>query len=475
MLKYQLMGRKKVVKPRLHTKYPLLHLHSLPYEILLQIFGYVDDLTGLLSLVLTCSKFNNIISKTFLYRTIQFQSTSQFLRFALAHLPLKTSRRFGLNEPSAAINYIRSVHFVNPPTNDSAATLTLIAGTYTVDSILNDGVLQYNNFITHLKSLLNEAYGLKEVKISEISPQFEFPPEFLVPPSSLKLKFKTSKPTRSLERLVLTAQSGWNFPFKVSHISLFLYVFDEISELKLNNFVISESRLLSDTLSKPFTVGCLVLHGCIYADSKKKEKRVSTDIFGRTTSLLLEDIQSGSDLSLIDCIKLNDKLFRLSLDISSKIFYWVDPEDKTKKFNFARFNNFFKLVCSGQGGYCNLKELVLTNFDLFHSYTHQHDKLDAIQEEEDSWVEPPTNTFEVFLDNLSRVPFLTIVVKDAPKVMHTCVNCGFKVEEEETKSIGSLLPHEWAIILAPLFNNDNCSVLIYDHELRPLFSRKTIT
>lgn len=475
MKKYQLMGRKSALKDlKRSAKYPSLHLHSLPYEILLQIFSHVDDVSDLLLLALVCSKFNTIISKTFLYQTITFKKTSQFLRFALAHLPLKNlSRRFGLNEPSGKINFIKSVHFINPPTNDDSAPQTQIAGTYSVDSVLND-LSQYSSFVSHLKSLLNEAYGLKEVRISEISPQFEFSLEFLLPTSSF-LKFRVPRPTRCLERIVLTAQSGWTIPFKVGHIALFVHVFDEVSELKLNKFVVSDSKLVGEPVAKNFSIGGLVLNACIYADSKKDLKRKCADVFAKTLSLLLEDIKCDKDLSLIDCIKLNDRLTSLSIDISSGIFYHVDPADKSKKFNFSKFNNFFKLVCSGQGGYAKLKEVVLTNFDLFSSFTHQHKKpLDVIQEEEeeDDWVAKPTNTFEFFMGYLSQMPFLTIVVKDTPKVVHTCVNCGF-VEEEETKSISSLLPHEWAIVLAPLLVNDKCTVQIYDHAFRPLFSRKT--
>lgn len=478
MKKYQLMGRKKVSRTATKPTYQPFHLHSMPYEILMQIFALVaKDMPSLLLLALVCSKFNSIISKNFLYHTVQFKSTSQFERFAYAHLPLKLSigRRFGSTEPSPRLNYIRSVEFVSPPTNSHAMNMTQIAGTYTMDTLSGTNT-KYEDFLSNMKTLLIEAYGIKEVRLSEISPQFEFPHDLMQQSSfaSIKLRFKTPKPLRSIEKIVLTAQSGWKIPFKLTHISLFIHIFDEVSELKLNKFVINELKIISETLSTPFTVGCLVLTASVYSDGKLSMlKRTPSNLFGNTSSLLLEEIQHGNDLCLIDFIKCNNQLSLLSIDISSGIFYFVDPQDQTKKFNFSKFNNFFKLVCSGQGGYSNLKEVVLTNFDLFGSFFHQHEKnSESIPaEEEDDWVEPPTNTFEFFMKYISQVPFLTIIVKEAPAIMHTCVHCGFTVQEK-TKRISSLLSREWAIILAPILANKHCSVLIYDHRLRPLFSRR---
>lgn len=445
----------------------------------MQIFADVaEDMHSLLLLALVCSKFNNIVSKSFLYHTVKFKSTHQFEKFCQAHLPLKTSlgRRFGANESSTRVNFIRSVHFVNPPNHDPGS-LTQIAGTYSVDTL--SGTTKYQDFVTQMKILLNEGYAIKEVRLSEVSPQFQFPYDLMQtqPLSSMKLRFKGPKPSRKISKVVLEAQSGWHIPFKLGHISLFIHLFDEISELKLNNFVINDLMLLCDELEKPFVIDCLVLKASIYADGRKTFlKRVPCKLFSKTSSLLLENIQSGSDLCLIDFIKCNDDLSRLNIDISSKVFYTVNLLDQTLAFDFTRYNKFFKLVCSGKGGYSNLKEIVLTNFDLFNSFSHQHEgRLLSITEEdeEDDWVEKPTNTFEHFLTYLAQVPFLTIVVKETPAVMHTCVNCGFTVTEE-TKRVSSLLPHEWAIILAPILANRLCSVLVYDHKLRPLFSRRAV-
>lgn len=348
----------------------------------------------------------------------------------------------------------------------------------------------YQSFVAELKNLLNEAYGLKEIRMTELAPQFGFPPpDSSSHFSSIKHHFRAPKPTRSLTKLVLSAQSGWNIPFKLCHLLLFLEVFDQISELKLNNFILNESKLVSETFPKPVTVDCLVLTSCIYTQTRRPgQKHECAALFVKTTSLLLEKIRNGADLSLIDFIKVNDHLRRLSIDVSSPIFYVNDPTDFSPKFDFTKFNNFFELVCSGQKGYEGLKEVVLTSFDLFNSYSHEHEKNtlmcieegDEDEDEEkkevlqDPWVKKPKNTFDSFLESLSKVEFLTIVVKEAPKVMHTCKNCGFRVEEE-SKSISSLLPYEWAIILAPILRNPLCSVLIYDHALQVLFSRSAAT
>lgn len=484
MKKYQLMGRRKVASPKSSPKYPLLHLHSLPYEILLAIFSQLP-LETLLQLSLLCAKFHQIVSKNFVYQDVFFKLTSQFLRFAGAHLSLRASlaRRFGLNEPSSMINYIRKVHFKNPPTNDIKATLTNIAGSYSVENV-SRSTSKYDAWVTSFKCLLNEAYGLKEVTISEISPQFGFPPEFMVASTlllTLKLTLRRQVPSRSLEKLTLTAQLGWTIPFKLCQMLLFAYAFDHISELQLNKFVINVAKLLSDSWEKKLVVDSLVASACIYSDAKKAVKRRCINILAYTHLLLLLDIHNAADLSLIDFVKLNGRLLRLVIDISSKVFFTSENANKT--FNFAKFNNFFKLVCSGQGGYSDLREIVLVNFDLFHDFSHQHNKapLDVIREDselasleevlEDDWVEPSRNTFEYFLRYLLQMPNLTIVIKERPKVMHTCVKCGFTLEEA-TKKISTLAPHEWAIILAPVLCQTKCTVNIYDHTWTALYSRK---
>lgn len=474
------MGRKKVGTAPRKQSYPPLHIHSLPYEILLQIFALVaEDMNSLLLMALVCSKFNSIASKNYLYHTVKFKTDNQFLRFAHAHLPQKKAlgRRFGSTESSTRINFLRSVHFINPPTNDASTQQVQIAGSYTMDTLSYTGS-SYLDYISCMKLLLTEAYGLKEVRISEISPQFQFPAELMhaLSFSAINLRFKTPRPLRSIEKVVLTAQSGWNIPFKVEHLAIFVHLFGEVEELRLNKFVLSDQKLVCVPLEKPFVVNSLVLTASIYSEGKRSSsKRVSNPLFAKTSFLLLEDIQNGNDLSLIDYIKCNNTLLRLSIDISSSIFYEIDPTDHKPKFCFHKYNNFFKLVCLRKGGYSTLQEVILTNFDLFNSFAHQHDHLQLIREEnedeEDDWVAPPTNTLEFLMKYLSQVPYLTIVVKEAPAVVHTCVKCGFQVHDP-TKRISSLLPHEWAIIVAPILASKLCSLLIYDHKLRPLYSRR---
>lgn len=448
------------------------------------------DLQNILSLALVCRKFNNIVCKNFLYNALHFHSPFQFLRFAQAHLGQKASLSLRSSGPSPRINYIRLISFVNPPSNDVASKLTLIAGTYDFDLLREDSSV-HQSFVAELRNLLSEAYGLKEIRMTELAPQFGFPPpDNSSAFSSIKHHFRSPKPTRSLTKLVLSAQSGWNIPFKLCHILLFLEVFDQIGELKLNNFILNEAKLVSESLPKQVTVNCLVLTACMYTQTRRLGQRHEcASLFVKTSSLLLEKIRNTADLSLIDFIKVNDHLRRLSIDVSSPIFYVSDPTDFSPKFDFTRFNNFFELVCSGQKGYSGLKELVLTSFDLFSSYSHEHEKnnLACIEEEDeeeeeeeekveeviDPWTRKSKNTFDNFLESLSKVQFLTIVVKEAPKVMHTCKNCGFRVEEE-SKTVSSLLPYEWAIILAPILKNPSCSVLIYDHALQVLFSRSVV-
>lgn len=461
MKNYQLIGRKKVVTRHSPHSYPVLHLHSLPYEILYLIFHNLP-LDSLVAMAVTCRKFHNIICKNFLYNAIKFYSTSHFLKFALAHLPKKTSfsRRLGLQEPSSMINFIRSVHFVNPPTNNRKTCSTQIAGTYSVESV-NDGVSQYTEFLHYFNCLLSNCYGLKEVQISEISPQFAFPPDL---PSSPTFKNKFRKSThRHIDRIVLTAQSGWTIPFKLDHVAVFTFIYDSVLLLHLKKFVINESKLFSDAFTKKVSISDLRITAGLYTPDSRYKKKFC-NLFSETTSLTLQDILHDGDLTIIDFIKSNDKLSRLSIDLSSSVFYTNDQKRST--FNFARFNNFFKLVCSGTGSYATLKTLELFNFDLFYDYAHTHKSV-----LHDDWVAPLTSTFEYFLRYISEIENVVIIIKDTPKVMATCVKCGFK-QQESKKPIPSLLSLEWQIVLAPLLENEKCSVDIYTHNGEIMYSRK---
>lgn len=473
------MGRKATVKARRrNVSYPSLHLLSLPIEILLRILGFLrEDLLCLLLLALTCGKLNGVVLKMFLYELVQFKSVPRFIKFAHAHLPQRASPlRFVLSEPSSKINFIRSIHFVNPPMFNDLNPVTTIAGSYSLFA-LDLGIDQYKGFVRNLQLLLTEAYGLKELSISEILPQFKFSPEFLETShsNSLKLRFKSSTPSRTLEKLSLTAQSGWSIPFKVDHVSLFMRYFREIGSLELHNFVINDAKLMSE-LALP--INGLKLSACTY--SKQLCKRKGLDTFGGTTCLELESIQHINDLFVIDAIKLNARLSRLSIDISSTIFYHVDSSDNSWKFQFSKYNNFFKLLCSGKGGYCTIKELVLTEFDLFHTISHEHSTdLNTIKEEDEELedeIEYPElqeekeDTFEYLMDSLSQIPMLTIVMKKEPMVIHTCKNCGFTVTDSH-KGVSSLREHEWTSLLQPLVTNKDCKVTILDHKMHLLYNK----
>lgn len=407
----------------------------------------------------------------FLYEHIEFSNTSRFIKFAHIHLPQRASPlRFVLSEPSSKINFIRRIHFVNPPVFNELSPPMKIAGSYSICT-LDLGIDQYKGFVRNLQLLVNEAYGLKELYISELLPQFKFSSEFVDSQSiPLKLRFKSRAPVRTLDKLCLSAQSGWSIPFKVDHVSLFVKIFGHIETLELRNFVINDAKL-EDSSPLPLPVQSLVLLACTY--SKQLCKRKGLDVFGGISFLKLDSITHVNDLFLIDAIKASSKLTKLSIDISSSIFYLVDPVDNSWKFQFCKYNNFFKLLCSGKGGYANIKQLILTQFDLFHTMSHRHDSgLGTIEEESEDQesTEENRDTFEYFMNYLSSIPFLTIVMKKEPMVLHTCKNCGITVTEN-TKRVAHLREEEWKIILMPLLTNKSCCISIYDYNMHPLFHR----
>lgn len=447
MKTHQLIGRKKVAAAHKKTpQYPLLHIHSFPYEILTRIVRCLGlDRALLLLLGLVCVKFNNLVSKHFLYDLMTFSAVT-FVRFAQLHLPKSLLIRFG-NEPSARINFMRLVHLVNPPVMTNPRAENLIAGTYhlgTVDSKLQE---KYLAFVGMLKSLLSEAYGLKEIRVSEILPHFEFPSEYL---KNKTMWLRPRKPIRLLEKVVLASQSGWSILFKPTLILLFVHIYDRIDILELQNFVLTDKL---DTFPK-VAISTLVSNSCKY----EKRKFAQQQIWAETESLLLLNIQNGHDLSLIDQVKVNGKLRSLEIDIGLLIFFHM--EGQKKRFNFGKYNNLFKLLCLGQGGYSGITTITLVNFDLFDSEPHKH--LEAISEEE------PVNNLEAFLKSLC-VREVILVMKNAPKVVNTCVKCGFQ-EEAQTRDISTLRPNEWAILLHPI--PQECTVWIYSHKRELLHLRR---
>ena len=106
------------------------------------------------------------------------------------------------------------------------------------------------------------------------------------------------------------------------------------------------------------------------------------------SELELSKIANSTELSLIDLIKVkNEALHYLTLDIGSNIFY------TNQEFKFGKYNPFFQLLCSGVGGYSRLDTLKLTNFELFDYLRH-----DDVHKDVDSWIEPPTDNFETFME-----------------------------------------------------------------------------
>ena len=64
--------------------------------------------------------------------------------------------------------------------------------------------------------------------------------------------------------------------------------------------------------------------------------------------------------------------------------------------------------------------LKLTNFELFDYLRH-----DDVHKDVDSWIEPPTDNFETFMEYTSQIPHLIIVLRKFPPRVKTCLKCGF--------------------------------------------------
>lgn len=478
MKKYQLIGRKKVfTKSKQNINYPAAHICSLPVEILLEIFNCFDnDKKTLLKLSLACNKFHLIINKNILYKNITISTLRTFDKFSQAHLPstiYSIAKRFGHNEPSKNINLVKSVHFINPPTRNSSNRKTNIAGSYDVESVNSrDEEVCFNEYRDSFMSLLKEAYGLKAIIISEISPEFSFEHDIPSETSHIFSGFKAKKPSRTIGKLVLKAQSGWSIPFKISHISSLFHVYDTIDELVLHNFVVDDLKLTSNS-SKIGGINKLTLNSCIYIKNSNRKmqnyKKKCPDIFADVSTLRLLNILSEGDLSIIDVVKQNNRLSKLTMDLGSQIFYLASKSSNVEKnFNYARYNLFFKLLCSGQGSYANINELELINFDLFDGFTHTHIR----DENKDDWIAPLTDNFESLLVYLSTIKKLTIILKEKPKKVRTCLKCGFTKSEKPDKKILLLNSKEWSILLNPLLSaNEDCAVRISDHKGNSMFVR----
>lgn len=358
-----------------------------------------------------------------------------------------------------------------PPAKQSGNTTMKIAGSYNVEISRRDQHDEYIEYTTTLLNIFRESYSLKHVIISEISPQFEFPNPHSIPeekPYTLSLFSKAkSPPTRILTSLTLKAQSGWSIPFKFNHLSAILNVYGAIDELILHNFIIDELKL-SNTQSKlsiPMVINKLTLNSCTFILDKNSRtgKRNPSVIFQAVSELKLLNISSGKDLSVIDFIKLNKILRKITIDFGSPVFY-----DSSSTFNFARYNLFFKLLCSGQGAYSNIKELSFINFSLLDNYGHTH-HMETKEEESDDWVAPATDTFETLLSYVSTIPKLTITLVDRPEGPMKCVNCGTTKDKPRKKNRYS----DWVLLLRPLLRaNKNCMVEVLNHRDKLLFRRE---
>ncbi|KAI5952050.1 hypothetical protein CANMA_005129 [Candida margitis] len=444
MKKYQLIGRKsnnRFPKRKEAVTYPVTHLHSLPLEIQLRIFGSLhNDGQSLLPMARTCSHFYQIICKYFLYRQVQFHTSTEFFKFAHQHLT---------GEVSNKINYLENVMFINPQIKKSSSQSINIGGSYAVESNSRTvDTLSYTGFISTLGTLFSHAYGLKCMQFTEIAPEFAFPLEYKQKTSTSLFKRKAPKRKRSLDRLVLRPQSGWSIPLKDIHLSLFCEYFDTIRELHLIDFIIDQPINVDIKVQK------VTFQSCSYSIKKIK---APSPLFKDVSSLELQGLTSSMQLSLIDLVKLNNKLNTLILDLKSTVFY------TNGEFNFTKFNPFFRLLCSGEGNYANLRTLVLKNFDLFNYLKH-----DNLHEDIDSWIEPPTNNFETFMKYVSFVPNLIILLKKTPVRVNTCKKCGFKKQQSD-KLVETLTPQEWEIFLKPLELQEN-NLKIQSHDLVDLYT-----
>ncbi|KAG7665547.1 uncharacterized protein J8A68_000949 [[Candida] subhashii] len=480
MKKYQLIGKRgsgllssfhsnNNTKKSSNIQYPQLHLCSLPFEILLLIFNQLDQ-RDLLSISLTCKRFNQFINKYFLYNKIHFTTTKQFQSFANNHLSNSTSS--GGNK----INYLTTVEFNNPQIKRAGSSnyKSNIAGSYQIEVIRPPNEISHDDFVQSLNKLFMESFGLKCLIINEISPDFQFPDNIQQPYQKQVIsrflrnkKTTLPKPKRSLEKLILKTQSGWSIPLKYSHISLICNHFNVIHQLQLINFIIDDTKsiLSNDTTASPHVadIESLILDSCNYTNSfkKPKSKPIPNPMFHNVSQLELKNITNDNCLSLIDYIKLNNsKLYHICIDMNSSLFY-LDGQ----QFNFGKFNPFFKIICGRLGGYKNVTNITLTNFGLFEYLKQEDDKSDV-----DSWVEPPTDNFETFMKYISEISKLTIVLKESLKKVRTCIKCGHKEQLSRDKLIDTLSNHEWKVLLSQLEINNHNSIKIFNRKHKLLYN-----
>ncbi|CAK7903842.1 hypothetical protein CAAN1_09S00518 [[Candida] anglica] len=482
MKKYQLIGRRKALSSQSskEIRYPAAHLHSLPFEILLEVLQHLtDDINNLLSMALVCHKFNSIINKAFLYNTVTLNGSRKFSKFAISHIPTVRSlaKKFSSQvEASSKVNLIQTLILINPPTKETQQSKTKIAGTYDIESMSRRGQdTEYDSYVTSLTNFCKESYSLKNLILSELPPQFAFPIDSDEGSSNssgsnggLFSSWKREKPKRTLSTLVLKAQSGWSMPFKYSHISTIISVYDQINELILQNFIVDEGRLSSYQTTQNIEIETLTLKSCAYTN--RPTKRVPSFIFKNVNHLKLLNVSSVKDLSVIDFVKSNNNLNKLTIDFNSSVFYESTPNFE-RAFNFTRFNSFFKLLCSGSGSYSNLNEIELVNFSLWDEHGHRHN-IDEVSKDsdQDDWVAPSTDTFETLLSYLSNIPSLRIMLKD--RTMETsCIKCGAIQSPGILETLGYC---SWERLLSPVIKaNEKCKIRLLSFSGNVLFVRDT--
>lgn len=464
MRKYQLIGRKKLFATTRLVEYPSLHILSLPNEILFEILAYLhQDLKVLLALAQTCSRFRTLVNKFYLYKDVYF-TPSRFHKFLNSHLPGYNSslgKRFGWNDCSSQINLINLVHFNKPPTEKSSDDSTIISGSYNVESVHSRLKRDaYSEFVQGLRYLLKEGFGIKSVTLSEVAPEFKFPHDS-TQGSKVSGFSKLARSSRTLKHLVISSQDGWSIPFNYAHISLFFSVFNVVNELELTNFIIDKPKLCAS--SQPtLHIEKLTLNSCTFTSQHPDSHKHNTSpLFKSCKTLILRDILLVADLSVIDMIKANNQLSSLVLDIDSDVFYSIRSAERT--FNFARFNLFFKLLCSGEGGFSKLKTLTLTNFDLLNHCSHKS----AASTQQDEWVPAPTDNFETFLQYICAIRKLVIHMRRERKGRNRCIRCGYsKVETGDSLSMQHTRG-EWSKALKKVCHSNE--IIIYDSDGTQVF------
>lgn len=405
-----------------HIDYPNTHLHSLPLELILEVLDFVaggDASKTLLNVSLTCSKLHSIVNEYYLYKEVKLLSQDGFHDYCDSHLSKSQSysltKRFkiAVTGETSKIRFLTVLHLSNPPSKVSDNNTAKIAGTYDVENINGrDSHQTYLEYMLSLSQILKRAKHLREIKLCEISPSFEFPD------TDLKIGFTT----RKLQRLILVTQTGWSLPFKANQISLIMQYFGTIENLSLFNFIIDESKLTSTSLH-PCKIVQLGFDSCKFI--RKHGARKQCQLFAQVSTLKLYNIQNDSDLSLIDFIKQNNKLVALLLDFHSGIFYLFTIS--SKMFNFTKFNHFFKLLCLRKGGFGTLNELILVNFDLFD--LQAADERFHHTEQVDTWHEP--TPLENFLSYVGLIPRLRIVLKSDPEtcpLLEVSQDCNLSIE-----------------------------------------------